>query len=63
MPMPRHCIDCEKPTLGTNALCPNCLNKELQRSRVRQSSGVTGNDRPATTADLEQDTEPQEINR
>lgn len=57
MPIPFHCIDCDKPTTGDNVLCDRCLQDE----RARQSSGITGNDRPATTGDIEQKTVPNEI--
>jgi len=57
MPMPNHCVECDKPTVGTNVLCERCLQDEL----ARQASGITGDDRPATTGDLEQKIEPQEI--
>ena len=56
MPNVFFCIECDKPTVGSNSLCERCLQEE----KVRQASGITGNDRPATTADLEQKKVPSE---
>ena len=32
MPMPNHCLDCEKPVEGNNILCVYCLEAHIQLS-------------------------------
>ena len=56
-PLPNHCQDCDKPTLGTNALCPRCLADMA----VKINSGLSKPDNPKTTADLEQKIVPSEV--
>jgi hypothetical protein len=57
MPLPKHCIDCESPTVGTNVLCERCKQDE----RARRNSEITGNDKPHTTGDIEQKKVPSEV--
>ena len=57
MPNVFFCIECDKPTIGSNSLCERCKQDE----RARETSGITGNDKPATTGDLEQKKVPSEV--
>ena len=59
VPLPKICIDCDKPFVGNGVQCERCLQDE----RAGQTTGITSNDKPATTGDLEQKTEPQEANK
>ena len=56
MPNVFFCIECDKPTVGSNSLCERCKQDE----RVRQASGITGGDKPLVSADLEQKKVPSE---
>jgi hypothetical protein len=42
MPMPNHCIECEKPTKKKNMLCDYCLEKHIELSDCCNALSIDG---------------------
>lgn len=55
MPLPIHCIDCDKPVAGGALMCPDCVEKEKEMKITMADATEIGFDEDEIVTSMERD--------